>query len=28
LEDRGEYIIRAVNHYGVREEPIFLNVQR
>ena len=28
LEDRGEYMIRAVNHYGVREEPIFLNVQR
>lgn len=28
LDDRGEYMIRAVNHYGVREEPIFLNVQR
>ena len=28
LEDRGEYMIRAVNHYGTREEPIFLNVQR
>ncbi|XP_054161595.1 twitchin-like isoform X2 [Oppia nitens] len=26
LEDRGEYIIRAENHYGFREEPIFLNV--
>ena len=28
LEDRGEYIIRATNHWGSREEPIFLNVQR
>lgn len=28
LEDRGEYIIRAENHYGAREEPVFLNVQR
>ena len=26
LEDRGEYIIRAENHYGFREEPVFLNV--
>lgn len=26
LEDRGEYIIRAENHYGSREEPVFLNV--
>ncbi|XP_074598807.1 projectin protein bent isoform X2 [Brevipalpus obovatus] len=26
-EDRGEYIIRAENHYGWREEPVFLNVQ-
>lgn len=26
LEDRGEYIIRAENHYGAREEIIFLNV--
>uniref|UniRef100_A0A1A9V0P1 Twitchin n=1 Tax=Glossina austeni TaxID=7395 RepID=A0A1A9V0P1_GLOAU len=26
LEDRGEYIIRAENHYGSREEVIFLNV--
>jgi hypothetical protein len=28
LEDRGEYIIRAENHYGFREEIVFLNVQR
>ena len=28
LDDRGEYIIRAENHYGAREEPVFLNVQR
>ncbi|RWS15514.1 twitchin-like protein, partial [Dinothrombium tinctorium] len=27
LDDRGEYIIRAENHYGWREEPVFLNVQ-
>ncbi|ROT71757.1 projectin [Penaeus vannamei] len=27
LDDRGEYIIRAENHYGAREEPVFLNVQ-
>jgi serine/threonine protein kinase/predicted phage tail protein len=27
LEDRGEYIIRAENHYGSREEIVFLNVQ-
>ena len=27
LQDRGEYIIRAENHYGYREEPVFLNVQ-
>ncbi|PSN48991.1 hypothetical protein C0J52_03867 [Blattella germanica] len=27
LEDRGEYIIRAENHYGYREEVVFLNVQ-
>ncbi|XP_040159959.1 twitchin isoform X7 [Anopheles arabiensis] len=26
LDDRGEYIIRAENHYGSREEVIFLNV--
>jgi serine/threonine protein kinase len=26
LEDRGEYLIRAENHYGFREEPVFLNV--
>lgn len=26
LEDRGEYIIRAENHYGTREEVVFLNV--
>lgn len=28
VEDRGEYIIRAENHYGSREEVVFLNVQR
>ena len=28
LDDRGEYIIRAENSYGCREEPVFLNVQR
>lgn len=28
LDDRGEYIIRAENHYGSREEVVFLNVQR
>ncbi|XP_053200690.1 twitchin-like isoform X3 [Panonychus citri] len=27
LDDRGEYIIRAENTYGWREEPVFLNVQ-
>lgn len=27
LADRGEYIIRAENHYGFREEIVFLNVQ-
>ncbi|CAH1103156.1 unnamed protein product [Psylliodes chrysocephalus] len=27
LQDRGEYIIRAENHYGAREEVVFLNVQ-
>lgn len=26
LDDRGEYIIRAENHYGSREEIVFLNV--
>jgi serine/threonine protein kinase len=26
LDDRGEYIIRAENHYGSREEVVFLNV--
>lgn len=26
LDDRGEYIIRAENHYGYREETVFLNV--
>lgn len=26
LEDRGEYMIHAENHYGSREEPVFLNV--
>lgn len=28
LQNRGEYIIRAENHYGSREEVVFLNVQR
>lgn len=28
LDDRGEYVIRAENHYGHREEVVFLNVQR
>uniref|UniRef100_A0A8D8QGY6 Twitchin n=1 Tax=Cacopsylla melanoneura TaxID=428564 RepID=A0A8D8QGY6_9HEMI len=27
IDDRGEYIIRAENHYGYREEVVFLNVQ-
>ncbi|XP_071641204.1 twitchin-like [Temnothorax longispinosus] len=27
LEDREEYIIRAENYYGYREEVVFLNVQ-
>merc|ERR1711892_760248 len=27
VEDRGEFIIHAENHYGVTEEPVFLNVQ-
>lgn len=27
VDDRGEYIIRAENSYGFREEPVFLNVQ-
>ncbi|GFU14694.1 twitchin, partial [Nephila pilipes] len=27
LDDRGEYIIKAENHYGSRDEPVFLNVQ-
>ncbi|UYV65935.1 unc-22 [Cordylochernes scorpioides] len=27
VDDRGEYIIRAENAYGYREEPVFLNVQ-
>lgn len=27
LADRGEYIVRASNHFGSREEPVFLNVQ-
>ena len=27
VPDRGEFIIRAENHYGVSEEPVFLNVQ-
>ncbi|GIX87268.1 twitchin, partial [Caerostris extrusa] len=26
LDDRGEYIIKAENHYGSRDEPVFLNV--
>jgi hypothetical protein len=28
LDDRGEYVIRAENHFGYREEVVFLNVQR
>jgi len=28
LDDRGEYVIRAENTYGYREEVVFLNVQR
>lgn len=28
LDDRGEYIIKAENTYGYREEIVFLNVQR
>ena len=27
VEDRGEFIIHAENHYGNTEEPVFLNVQ-
>jgi hypothetical protein len=27
VDDRGEFIIHAENHYGVTEEPVFLNVQ-
>lgn len=27
VSDRGEFIIRAENHYGVTEEIVFLNVQ-
>ena len=27
LDDRGEYVIRAENHYGFKEEVVFLNVQ-
>jgi len=27
VSDRGEFIIRAENHYGVTEEVVFLNVQ-
>lgn len=26
LEDRGEYVIRAENHFGATEEVVFLNV--
>jgi hypothetical protein len=26
MENRGEYIFRAENHYGAREEVVFLNV--
>jgi hypothetical protein len=26
LEDRGEYIVRAKNQYGTKEEVVFLNV--
>lgn len=28
LDDRGEYIFRAENHYGNREEVIFLNIHQ
>lgn len=28
LDDRGEYIIRAENHYGSREEVVFLNIHQ
>jgi hypothetical protein len=28
LDDRGEYIVRAKNSYGSREEVVFLNVQK
>lgn len=27
LDDRGEYVIRAENSYGYREQPVLLNVQ-
>jgi hypothetical protein len=28
MEDKGEYIVRAENSYGSREEVAFLNVER
>lgn len=27
MEDRGEYVVRAQNSYGSKEEVVFLNVQ-
>ena len=27
-EDKGEYVVRAENSYGSREESAFLNVER
>ena len=28
MEDKGEYIVKAENSYGAREEAAFLNVER
>jgi hypothetical protein len=28
MEDKGEYIVRATNSYGTREETALLNVER
>lgn len=28
MEDKGEYIVKAENSYGTREEAAFLNVER
>lgn len=28
MEDKGEYIVKAENSYGKREEAAFLNVER